>query len=99
MSSHPALQQAELLSFGAAGKVLEVDEWADAQVAVREQTARARLDTCIEKCRLVSLCAPPHALCKPCDVETHSPFSCDASSARALATTDRKRIGNSYLHA
>lgn len=67
MRRHPALQEAELLSLGAAGKVLEVDEWADAQVAVREQTARARLDTCIEKCRLVSPSALPQALCKPCD--------------------------------
>ncbi len=49
------MQEAELLSLGAAGKVVEVDEWEDAQVAAREQVARAKLDSCIEACRLVSI--------------------------------------------
>ena len=50
-----AMQEAELLVVGAAGKVLEVDEWEDAQVAAREQVARAKLDSCLEACRLVGL--------------------------------------------
>ena len=49
------MQEAELLALGAAGKVVEVDEWEDAQVAAREQVARAKLDSCIEACRLVSV--------------------------------------------
>lgn len=34
--------------------MLEVDEWEDAQVAAREQVARAKLDSYVEACRLVS---------------------------------------------
>ena len=41
------------MSLGAAGKVLEVDDWAEAQVGQREQTARPLLEACLEKCRLV----------------------------------------------
>ncbi len=49
------MQEAKLLSLGAAEEVVEVDEWEDAQVAAREQVARAKLDSCIEACRLVSI--------------------------------------------
>ena len=48
------LQEAALLSLGAAGKVLEVDDWAEAQVGQREQTARPLLEACLDKCRLVN---------------------------------------------
>ena len=33
--------------------MLEVDDWAEAQVAQREQTARPLLEACIKACRLV----------------------------------------------
>lgn len=46
-------QEAELLSSATAGKVLEVDDWTDAQAAVREETARPLLESCIDSCRLV----------------------------------------------
>ena len=49
------MQGAELLALRAAGRVLEVDEWEDTQVAAREQVARAKFDSCLEACRLVSL--------------------------------------------
>ena len=47
------LQETALLSLGAAGKVPEVDDWAEAQVGQREQTARPLLEACLDKCRLV----------------------------------------------
>ena len=46
-------QEAGLLSPATAGKVLEVDDWADAQTAVREETARPLLESCLDSCRLV----------------------------------------------
>ena len=55
-------QEAALLSLGAAGKVLEVDDWSEGQVGQREQTARPLLEACLEKCRLVS---PPQGLPAP----------------------------------
>ena len=54
------MQEAELLSWEAAGKMLEVDECEDAQVAAREQTARVKLDSCIEAIRLVSFITALH---------------------------------------
>ena len=60
------LQEAALLSLGAAGKVLEVDDWAEAQVGQREQTARPLLEACLDKCRLVkSPKTCPQLLCVP----------------------------------
>lgn len=60
------LQEAALLSLGGAGKVLEVDDWAEAQVGQREQIARPLLEACLDKCRLVrSPKITPQLLCVP----------------------------------
>ena len=59
------VQEAALLSLGAAGKVLEVDDWAEAQVGQREQTAGPLLEAGLEKCRQARppLAIVVHAMC------------------------------------
>ena len=48
--------------------MLEVDEWEEAQVAAREQVARAKFDSCLGACRLVSCTAVRITPSLACDV-------------------------------